>query len=151
MWVDGQRHALAAFPPGKTRYPICRRLDGPQGRSGRVRKISPPTGIRSPDRPVRSESLYRLSYPGPQSTLLGSKTNICCVTPDSPNVTIPIKYIIINIKEWTLWSVPSPELQLLAPTLLRSSNCSPGKRWHPCVKIYQQKLQWVGAHCMVHS
>ena len=24
----------------------------------------PPTGIRSPDRPARSESLYRLSYPG---------------------------------------------------------------------------------------
>ena len=40
----------------------CRgRLDGLQGRSGRVRKISPPTGIRSPDRPTRSESLYRLS------------------------------------------------------------------------------------------
>ena len=31
--------------------------------------------------------------------------------------------IIINIKDRTLWSVPSPELQLLAPTLLlRSSN-----------------------------
>ena len=25
-----------------------------------------PTGIRSPDRPARSESLYRLSYPGRQ-------------------------------------------------------------------------------------
>ena len=24
-----------------------------------------PTGIRSPDRPARSESLYLLSYPGP--------------------------------------------------------------------------------------
>jgi hypothetical protein len=24
-----------------------------------------PTGIRSPDHPVRSQSLYRLSYPGP--------------------------------------------------------------------------------------
>ena len=24
-----------------------------------------PTSIRSPDRPARSESLYRLSYPGP--------------------------------------------------------------------------------------
>ena len=35
---------------------------GPQGWSGRLRKISPPTGIRSPD---RGESLYRLSYPGP--------------------------------------------------------------------------------------
>ena len=26
------------------------------------RKISPPTGIRSADRPARSQSLYRLSY-----------------------------------------------------------------------------------------
>ena len=51
--------------PGKeNRYPFYRRLGGPQGRSGRERKISP---NRSPDRPVRSESLYRLSYPGPQN------------------------------------------------------------------------------------
>jgi hypothetical protein len=28
-------------------------------------KSRPPTGIRSPDRPARSQSLYRLSYPGP--------------------------------------------------------------------------------------
>ena len=48
--------------PGKTRYPLYRRLGGPQGRSGQVRKISPPTGIRSPDRPSLSQSLYRLSY-----------------------------------------------------------------------------------------
>ena len=51
--------------PGKNRYPLYRRLGGPQGRSVRVRKISPPTGIRSSDLPARSESLYRLSYPGP--------------------------------------------------------------------------------------
>jgi hypothetical protein len=49
--------------PGKTRYPLYRRLGGPQGRSGQMRKISPPTRIRSPDRPARSQSLYRLSYP----------------------------------------------------------------------------------------
>ena len=60
MRVGGQRHAPAALPPGKTRYPLYWRLGGPQGRSGRVRKILPPTGIRSPDRPARSESLYRL-------------------------------------------------------------------------------------------
>jgi len=66
MGVGGQRHAPAALPPAKTRYPLCRRLGGPQSRSGRVRKISPPpTGIRSPDRQARSESLYRLSYTGP--------------------------------------------------------------------------------------
>ena len=32
--------------PGKTRYPLYRRLDGPQGLSGQVRKISPLSGIR---------------------------------------------------------------------------------------------------------
>ena len=49
--------------PGKTRYPLYRRLVGPQGRSGQVRKISPPTGIRSPDRPARRQSLYRQRHP----------------------------------------------------------------------------------------
>jgi hypothetical protein len=39
-----------------------RRLSGPQDRFGRVKKISPPTGIRSPYLPARSVSLYRLSW-----------------------------------------------------------------------------------------
>ena len=37
MGVGGQHHS-----PGKTQYPLYRRLGGPQGRSGQVRKISPP-------------------------------------------------------------------------------------------------------------
>jgi len=45
MGVGGQRHALAALSPGKTRYPLYRRLDRPQGRSGRVRKTSHPPGF----------------------------------------------------------------------------------------------------------
>ena len=45
MGVGGQPHAPAALPPGKTRYPLCRRLGGPQGWSGRVWKISPPPGF----------------------------------------------------------------------------------------------------------
>ena len=40
--VGGQCHAQAALTPGKTTYPLCRNLGGPQGRSGRVQKISPP-------------------------------------------------------------------------------------------------------------
>jgi len=32
----------SALPPGKTPYPLYRRLGGPQGRSGLVQKISPP-------------------------------------------------------------------------------------------------------------
>ena len=34
-----------SLPPGKTRYPLYRRLDGPQGRSGKARRISPPPGF----------------------------------------------------------------------------------------------------------
>jgi len=31
-----------SLPPGKSRYPLYRRLGGHKGRSGQVRKISPP-------------------------------------------------------------------------------------------------------------
>ena len=63
------------FPPEKTWYPFYRRLGGPQGRSGLVRKISPPTGIRSSDRPSRSQSLYRLRNSAHQF-LLGCSHNL---------------------------------------------------------------------------
>ena len=33
------------LPPGKIRYPLYRRLGGPQGQSEQVRKISSPTGF----------------------------------------------------------------------------------------------------------
>jgi hypothetical protein len=45
MVVRGQRHAPATVPPGETRYALYRRLGGLQGRSGQVRKISPPPGF----------------------------------------------------------------------------------------------------------
>jgi hypothetical protein len=36
----------AALTPGKTRYQLYSRLGEPQGRSGRVRKITPPPGFK---------------------------------------------------------------------------------------------------------
>ena len=44
--VGSQRHAPAPLPPGKTRYPLYRRLGGPQGPSGQVRKIPNPPGFK---------------------------------------------------------------------------------------------------------
>jgi len=64
MWMGGQRHAPVALPQGKTRHPLHRKLCGPQGRFGLVRKISPHRDS-IPYTPARSESLYRLRYPGP--------------------------------------------------------------------------------------
>jgi hypothetical protein len=68
--VSGQLHAPAALLPGKSsRYPFYRRLGGPQSRSGRYGEVKlfnlrglelPPP----PNRLARSQSLYRLSYPG---------------------------------------------------------------------------------------
>jgi len=58
--VEGQRHTPAILPPEKTRYPYCRRKGGLQGRSGRVRKISTPTG--SDPRTVHPVATR---YPGP--------------------------------------------------------------------------------------
>ena len=34
-----------SLPPGKTRYPLYKKLGGTQGQSGQVRKISPPPGF----------------------------------------------------------------------------------------------------------
>ena len=45
MGEGGQRHAPAALLTGKARYPLYRRMSGPQGRSGLMRKISPPQGF----------------------------------------------------------------------------------------------------------
>ena len=42
MGVGGQCHAPAALSPRKNRYPLCRRLGGPQSWSGRVGNISSP-------------------------------------------------------------------------------------------------------------
>jgi hypothetical protein len=36
-----------SLPPGKTRYPLYRRLGGPQGRGGQVQKMSRPPGFDS--------------------------------------------------------------------------------------------------------
>jgi hypothetical protein len=65
MGVGGQRHPPAALPPGKRNGTHC--TGGWVGSTAGLDKCgkSPPTGIRSPDRPARSESLYRLIYPGP--------------------------------------------------------------------------------------
>ena len=46
MEVGGQRPRPDRFTSGKdVRYPLYRRLGGPQGRFGRLRKISPTPGF----------------------------------------------------------------------------------------------------------
>jgi hypothetical protein len=55
MGGDGHATPRPLYPRKETQCPLYRRLGGPQGRCGRVRKISPPPGFDSPTvRPVAS-------------------------------------------------------------------------------------------------
>ena len=78
---------------------------------------------------VEAESLYR-------SVLTISRRN-----PGSWRRASNSIVIIINIKDWTLLSVPSAELQLLPPTFLRSSNCSPSL-WSVVVWFQRDSVLW---------
>ena len=65
-----------SLPPGKTRYPLYRRLDGPQGRSGQVRKISPPPPGFDPCTVHPVASRYTDWATGP--TVLGMLSILIC-------------------------------------------------------------------------
>jgi len=60
--VSGQQHARPHFTPGKDPLPIAQEAGWVPGPVWTDRK-SRPAGIRSPYRPARSQSMYRLSYP----------------------------------------------------------------------------------------
>jgi hypothetical protein len=124
--VGGQRHAPAALPQGKTRYPLYRGLGGPQGRSGRVRKISLPTGIRSPDGPARSESMYRLSYPGPQEEKYNASLfEKCCDI-----MTDTVMYI------HCCFEIPPVECELFSERISKGSKCSISR----CILLENERL-----------
>ena len=55
------------FTPGKDPLPIVQEAGWAPWPVWSGSENLAPTGIRSPDRPARSESLYRLSYPSPPS------------------------------------------------------------------------------------
>jgi len=65
MGVGGQRHTPADLSPGKTQDKLYSRLGEAPGQIWTSAENLAINGIRYPDRPARSESLYRLSYPGP--------------------------------------------------------------------------------------
>ena len=63
MGLGGQHHAPAAFTPWKGPAPIVQEAGWAPGPVWIGAENFAPTGILSPDRPARRQSLYRLRYP----------------------------------------------------------------------------------------
>ena len=59
----GRPHALAASTPGKDPVPIVQEAGWASGPVWTGAENLAVTGIRSPDPPASSQSLYRLRYP----------------------------------------------------------------------------------------
>jgi hypothetical protein len=67
MGMGGLRRAPADLPPGNDPAPMVLAAGWAPGPVWTGAKNLAPTGIRSPERPARSEMLYRLNYPGPRN------------------------------------------------------------------------------------
>jgi hypothetical protein len=66
-----------SLPPGNTRYPLYRRLGGPQGRSGQVRKVSTPPGFDPRTvQPVASRYTDWATRPTKERKLLQTKNRV---------------------------------------------------------------------------
>jgi len=118
--VSDQQHAPAAlYPPGKTRYPMYRRLGGTQGRSGQAENLVP-TGIRS--RTVQPlVSRYTDWATGPTLFTVRSlnkknrttkRINIVKIKQNTSHVYLIIGSIASNIVQLTLGVTQSFQFQL---------------------------------------
>ena len=66
MWGGWSTPHPGRFTPGKDPVPIVQEAGWAPWQVWTDAENLASTGIRSPDRPARSKSLYRLSYPGPR-------------------------------------------------------------------------------------
>jgi hypothetical protein len=63
-------HPRPLYPRERDPVPILQKAWWAPGPVWTAAENLAPTGIRSPDRPARSESLYRLRYPGPPNKMV---------------------------------------------------------------------------------
>ena len=77
VWGGWSAPRWGRFTPGKDPIPIVQEAGWAPGSVWTDAENLTPTGIRSPDRPARSESLYRLHYPGPIIIHILTHSSLC--------------------------------------------------------------------------
>ena len=96
MWVGGQRHDPATLLWYRDPVPIVQNAGWDQRPVWTGAEKIATTGNRSPDRPARSESLYRLSYPGPQTNGLRVTIALLDEKWTCGNTVPPFNYVVIG-------------------------------------------------------
>ena len=81
MGVGGQRHFPTALPQGKEKVPIVEGYGWAPDIVWTGGEILTLHRDSIPDRPVRIESLYRLSHPGPRQQIYTFFVNYCVEMP----------------------------------------------------------------------
>jgi len=120
----GQRHASAALYPRERPDTHCTGVwVGPRSGLDRCEEF-PPTGIRSPDRPARCQSLYRLRYP---AHLLAA---------DTPNI-LPAPGLIWYIFTWLM---KAPGNRPVTFTNVNKILTFSGSLFVPCNEIREMKF-----------
>jgi len=117
------------LPPGKTRYPLYRRLGGPQGRSGRAENLAPPG---YDPRTVQPIVAIPTELPGPLPVvgLLKSKVVSSVLfsvqrdeSTDVSNLALLVVYITNAVTLWKLsysfWCATLRKLPRLQDTFLK--------------------------------
>ena len=82
----GQRHAPAVLPPDRDPVPIVQEARWAPGPVWMGAEKLSHTGFRSPDRSTRSDSVYRLRYPGPHRCHFTRNKGICGSGRISPHI-----------------------------------------------------------------
>ena len=86
--MGGSAPRPGRFTPGKDPVPIVQEAGWAPGTVWTGAENLAPNGIRSQDRPARSESLYRLSYTGPQKAMCMRRIFICSLSGPTVFVTL---------------------------------------------------------------
>jgi hypothetical protein len=91
---------LPLFTPGKDPVPITQEAGWASGPVWTGAENLAPTALRSPDRPARSQSLYRLSVHGMNGVKLAASVFLKCVQFHSKDVLVLTARIAQKITFW---------------------------------------------------
>jgi hypothetical protein len=127
----------SSLPPGKTRYPLYRGLCRPQGRFGKVRKISPPPGF-DPGTVQSVASRYTNYATRPHNEVMHYPKLHCACVQLRSQITLSLKKVICRLLVYSPCIFPARVLDMYVVTrnevsLLQTYSQWPN--WKNCCEI----------------